>query len=50
MKIYFVAHGTTKDNEEGIASGWKDDDLSDVGVEQSKELGAHMRYLKILGV
>jgi len=47
MKIYFVAHGTTKDNEEGIASGWKDDELSDLGVEQSRELGARLRHIKI---
>jgi broad specificity phosphatase PhoE len=26
MKIYFAAHATTTDNEEGIASGWKNVD------------------------
>ena len=35
--IYFV-HGTTTDNEVGISSGWKDVELSELGVKQSKEL------------
>ena len=34
---YFV-HGTTKDNEKNLSSGWNDVDLSDLGVNQSKEL------------
>jgi broad specificity phosphatase PhoE len=27
MKIYFATHATTKDNEAGTASGWKDIDF-----------------------
>ena len=34
---YFV-HGTTKDNEKNISSGWNNVDLSEMGVKQSKEL------------
>lgn len=34
---YFV-HGTTVDNERGLASGWSDTALSETGVRQSKEL------------
>lgn len=34
---YFV-HGTTTDNEQGISSGWKDVELSELGVRQSQEL------------
>jgi broad specificity phosphatase PhoE len=34
---YFV-HGTTVDNELGLASGWYDTELSDLGVRQSIEL------------
>lgn len=34
---YFV-HGTTSDNEEGRMSGWKDVDLSALGIEQNKAL------------
>ena len=35
--IYFV-HGTTTDNEKNISSGWKDVELSELGIQQSKEL------------
>ena len=34
---YFV-HGTTIDNERHISSGWKDVDLSEEGIKQSKQL------------
>jgi len=34
---YFV-HGTTKDNEKDISSGWSDVELSDLGIKQSIEL------------
>ncbi|MGD0577039.1 MAG: histidine phosphatase family protein [Candidatus Staskawiczbacteria bacterium] len=47
VKIYFVAHSTTKDNEAEIASGWKDVELSDLGVQQSKELGERFKDIKI---
>jgi len=35
--IYFV-HGTTTDNEKEISSGWKDVELSELGVKQSVDL------------
>lgn len=38
VKITYFVHGTTTDNEEGISSGWKDAELSELGVRQSKEL------------
>ncbi len=38
IKITYFVHGTTKDNEKGISSGWKDVELSDLGIKQSKEL------------
>ena len=47
MKIYFVAHSTSKDNEAEIASGWKDVELSELGVQQSKELGERFKDIKI---
>ena len=34
---YFV-HGTTTDNEKHLSSGWKDVDLSELGIQQSIEL------------
>lgn len=35
VKITYFVHGTTTDNEQDLASGWKDVDLSDLGVQQS---------------
>jgi broad specificity phosphatase PhoE len=47
MKIYFATHATTKDNEAGIASGWKDIELSQAGIQQAKELGETFKDIKI---
>jgi broad specificity phosphatase PhoE len=47
MKVYFTTHSTSKDNEAGIASGWKDVELSEVGVQQAKNLGKRFRDIKI---
>src|SRR3989344_4169845 len=38
IKITDFAHGTTVDNEQHIASGWKDAELSELGAEQGKKL------------
>lgn len=34
VNIWFEPHSTTTDNEAGLASGWNDIDLSDLGREQ----------------
>ena len=47
MKIYFAAHATTTDNEEGIASGWKDVGLSELGKKQAGEMKEHFKDGKI---
>ena len=47
MKIYFAAHSTTIDNEAKLASGWKDDELSTLGIQQSKELGERFKDIKV---
>lgn len=47
MKIYFVTHSTSKDNEAGVASGWKDVELSDLGIEQAKEIGKRFKDIKL---
>lgn len=47
MKIYFATHGTTTDNEAKISSGWKDIELSDLGIRQSKEMGERFKDIKI---
>ncbi len=43
VKIIFESHSTTFDNENKIASGWYDADLSPLGLTQSKELGDRRR-------
>lgn len=35
VKITYFVHGTTTDNEQHISSGWKDVELSELGVKQS---------------
>ena len=38
IKITYFVHGTTTDNEKEISSGWKDVELSELGVKQSVDL------------
>lgn len=38
IQITYFVHGTTIDNENHISSGWKDVELSDLGMKQSHEL------------
>lgn len=47
MKIYFATHATTTDNEAEIASGWKDVELSELGIQQAKEWGILLKDIKI---
>ena len=42
IKITYFVHGTTKDNEEEISSGWKDIELSELGKKQSLDLRAQV--------
>ncbi len=37
VKITYFVHGTTMDNEKEMSSGWKDTELSKLGIKQSKE-------------
>jgi alpha-ribazole phosphatase/probable phosphoglycerate mutase len=37
--VYFV-HGTTTDNEQGLATGWEQGTLSNLGITQTKELSS----------
>ena len=39
ITIIFEPHATTQDNEARLASGWNDVRLSELGVQQAKELG-----------
>ena len=47
MHIYFATHSTTKDNEARIASGWKNVELSELGIKQAKQLGSAFSGIKI---
>lgn len=38
VNITYFVHGTTTDNEQGMASGWADAELSELGKKQSIEL------------
>lgn len=38
VKITYFVHGTTLDNENNKSSGWNDAKLSDLGIQQSKDL------------
>lgn len=43
VHITYFVHGTTLDNEAGISSGWKDAELSELGIKQAKELKENIR-------
>ncbi len=43
VKITYFVHGTTVDNEQHLSSGWKDCELSPLGIKQSKELLAQTK-------
>lgn len=38
VTITYFVHGTTIDNEKKISSGWKDVELSELGIQQSTDL------------
>lgn len=38
VKIIYFVHGTTIDNEIGKSTGWADGELSELGIQQAKEL------------
>lgn len=46
IKITYFVHGTTTDNEQHISSGWKDVELSELGIKQSKELTGQTKDMK----
>ncbi|HEX9153299.1 MAG TPA: histidine phosphatase family protein [Candidatus Saccharimonadales bacterium] len=46
VTITYFVHGTTTDNEQGIATGWLPGELSQKGVEQSIRLGEQVKGQK----
>ena len=45
-KIIYYAHGTTFDNAAGRSSGWKNVELNELGIEQSKALAEQTKNIK----
>jgi broad specificity phosphatase PhoE len=43
VNVVFETHSTSVDNENGIATGWREGALSTTGREQAKELGERRR-------
>ena len=39
VRITYFVHGTTTDNEQDLATGWLQGELSERGIKQAKELG-----------
>ena len=39
VRLTYFVHGTTVDNEQKISSGWSDALLSELGIQQAKDLG-----------
>lgn len=46
IRITYFVHGTTTDNEQNISSGWKDVELSELGVKQAIGLKDETKDLK----
>lgn len=43
VRIVFETHSTSVDNEQGVATGWLDGQLSETGRAQARELGERRR-------
>lgn len=46
IQITYFVHGTTTDNEQHISSGWKDVELSELGIKQSIDLKDQTKDIK----
>lgn len=44
IKIIYYVHGTTVDNINKLCSGWKDVDLSELGIKEASELSSKTKY------
>lgn len=47
MKVYFITHSTSNDNEAGLSSGWKDVQLSKIGIQQAREIGVRFENIDL---
>ena len=46
LKITYFVHGTTTDNEQDLATGWAPGELSELGIQQAKNLGKEIKDRK----
>lgn len=46
MKITYFVHSITKDNEQGLATGWMQGELSEEGIKRAKVLTAELTTRK----
>ena len=47
MKITYFVHSITKDNEQGLATGWMQGELSEEGIKRAKVLTAELTTRKV---
>ncbi len=47
VRITYFVHGTTTDNEKDLATGWNQGELSNKGIQQSKELWEKVKDKKL---
>ena len=47
VQIVYETHATSVDNERGVATGWRDGELSELGRAQARELGGRRRADRI---
>jgi broad specificity phosphatase PhoE len=43
MKIIFIRHGETPENEKKITQGWMDNDLSELGLVQARKIAENLK-------
>ena len=48
VELVYETHSTSVDNENGIATGWLDGRLSELGRRQAEELGARRRDVAVV--
>lgn len=46
VKITYLVHGTTTDNEKKLCTGWAPGELSELGIQQAKRLGKQVGNVK----
>ena len=43
VKIFYLVHSTTTDNEHDLATGWNPGKLSELGIEQANDVHKKLR-------